>query len=222
MAKHFKKYRVFALILLFLVTSVFNIGTANADEGKGTIMGGITGLMKIPKSEGLKAKLRGIDIAKGGWFEAGTTYQKKVRFNKATVIVAGIEAVTDENGLFMLENVPAGTHTIRVFDIERKLLAESTVRVDAGKVTEKNIRFIYDVGGKGCCGDKANCCNEDLQSARIEDLSLLTKAAGFVKESFTAPIALALYPCRDYNGPYGNCVNYDSGTQKYINFIGSD
>lgn len=29
-------------------------------------------------------------------------------------------------------------------------------------------------------------------------------------------------PCLDFNGPYGDCVNYSSGASKYLNFIKSD
>jgi len=212
---------ILAVLMVFVVVGA-STGAVSADEGKGTIIGSVTGVMKMPKSAELKKSLEGRDIAKFGWHEGNTHYLNKVRLNKATVLIDDIETMTDENGLFKLDGVPAGEHTIKVLSIEKKLLNEGKINVKAGTTTEKHVKLVYEVG-KGCCGEetsKDSCadCGETQTKAK----GLFTNVAESVGSLFSLSNAYALYPCRDYNGGYGNCVNYSSGSGQYTNFIGSD
>jgi len=205
-----------ALSLLLALIASLSIASASADAGKSVVAGSITGTMRVPKSDELKKAIEGRYLAKLGWFEEDAYYVKKVRLNKVMVSIDGVETMTDENGLFKLQNVSTGTHTFKVLDIEQKPLLESTIKVEADKALQKNVKLVYDVGGKGCCGE------DGCESSQAKSTSTVAKAIESVKGLLGLESAEAIYPCRDYNGSYGNCVNYDSGTGKYINFIGSD
>jgi hypothetical protein len=186
------RYIITLSIILIVITTLFSMQNVLAEEGTGTITGSVTGIMKMPKSKELKEALKNVSISKYGWFEKEQYLQKKVYFNKATLSIAGIETMTDENGLFILENVPIGEHIIKVYDIERKQLLEKIVKVKVGKENHVDIKIVYEVE-KG-----KNCCEMNSESA----LSItLKKFISSIFGLFTNSEAYAVYPCRDYNGP---------------------
>lgn len=158
-------------------------------DGHVDFTGSIHGIKRIPRTPQLDKVFSEKKIAETGWQIQKCCYVKDVGLKYATIKVGSLEAKANENGTFVFQDVPTGNHEVSVFDREGNLLFNTTLEL----VKEK-----------------------DTLVKEVTSPELLPACCAH-KNGITSTITAA-EPCRDYNGPFGNCVDNNS----LINFISSD
>jgi hypothetical protein len=179
-------------ISLVGVTQASGIDSSKSEQVSG-LQGRILGVIEIPKSEIPEEFLEGerAKMAEGGWVIADTGLRREGGLPSVAVKVGKYATVTDENGYYELEGIPAGSHRLQVvLDDRKEVLVDRTVIITAGRSRSKDIYAYYRTIDEVVHG------NQRGSQSNV--------------------------PCLDYNGPYGDCVNYSSGWRRYQNFILSD
>lgn len=135
---------------LVLVVGVFAMlslaGTLQASPRTGGLEGRILGVIEIPKTELLTplSESQRKEIAATGWVETATSFRKEGGLRDVTVRVGNYTTVTDAEGHYKLEGIPAGFHQLQVV-FAGEVLTERIVVVVAGRLRNQDIYAVRDV-----------------------------------------------------------------------------
>lgn len=145
-------------------------------------------LRKFAKTPGVENALKGKDITATGWIEFPDRYERKIGAKFAMVRLGDEIAKADENGYFKFYKALPGKYDLELFDREGNKIISIPVEITNKNSIKHQVLL-----------PKAHCCQKGNTGLAIE-------------------IQTTNEPCRDYNGPFGNCVDNNS----FINFIMSD
>lgn len=163
------------------------------------VTGKIIGVLQFERSPEIDAVLTPEKIKVLGWTRNNFYYQRTIPLYQFSLRIDDettlIQPSTDAQ--FRIE-LNEGSHSLHILDKEGKEIEVREIVIDRiDKEIEVPIVIVNDLKYHGCCT---------------------------VTKDTTKEATRGVPACLDYNGPYGNCKNYDSwySWRKYANFVGSD
>lgn len=204
-----KRLVVLVALAVMVMTMFAAISTRSEQTNQqftASIEGAICGIKQFSRSPEIDTELTLEKLRGSGWIRTATHYQKTVILSSFYVAIDDdlTPICVDTNGQFKISTTP-GVHTIHVFDADEvELIYREVFIEEVGETAYLPIVIVNDLENHSCCAirehiDTGNMSHDESNESNITVL-----------------------PCLDYNGPYGNCVNYSSGWRKYTNFVFSD
>lgn len=182
--------------ILFVVIGIGTLVMPNI-AFSADLTGNVLGIIFFSRTAEIDSVLANADITSYGWIRTSSNYQQIVIMEDVSLRFNDEDAVhaTGRGGRFSIKGVSSGVRLVHILNSQGEEIAVQEIIVPDG-VQEMFVPVVIlnNIEHHQCC--------HKLKSAD--------------KPGIDAPAYL------DYNGPFGNCINYSSGWWKYQNFIASD